>query len=97
MFICMGCPIVLKLPLIDCGAVEVEEDSLSYGLPSLAPFHQLRSQSLTGTDVGGHFEDTLSYACPSGVFALVCGDGVGLRGLSWRCVATRSPQGEPLG
>jgi hypothetical protein len=80
MFIYMGCPIVLKLPQIDCGAVEVEEDSLSYGLPSLAPSHQLRSQSLTGMDVGGQFEDTLSYACPSGVFALVCGDGVGLRG-----------------
>lgn len=31
-------------------------------------------------DVGGQFEDTLSYACPSGVSALVCGDGVALPG-----------------
>jgi hypothetical protein len=93
MFIYMECPIVPKLPHIDCGAVEVEEDSLSYGLPSLAPSHQLRSQSLTGMNVGGQFEDTLSYACPSGVFALVRGDGVGLRGLSWRCVAPGAPGG----
>jgi len=55
MFIYKGCPIVPKPGQIDCSAVEVEEDTLSYGLPSLAPSHQLRSQSLTGFCVAGQF------------------------------------------